>query len=162
VAGLDRFRTAQSSAHTGFDAALQEIRTGAKTGHWIWWIFPQLQGLGRSGMSEAFGIDDEHEAAEFLRDPELRSRLATITGAVAEQLTPGRVSLRSLMGSDIDATKIVSSLTLFGQVARGLRDMGDAADVDAFIRAADAVMTHAEAQGYPPCASTMRRLRRTV
>ena len=161
MTGLDRFKSAQSSSHTGFDAALQEIRTGGKTGHWIWWIFPQLQGLGQSGMSLAFGIEDEHEAEDFLRDPELRLRLATITGAVAEQLSPGRVSLRSLMGSDIDATKLVSSLTLFGHVAHRLRDTDDEADVDAFIRAADAVMIHAEAHGYPPCPYTMRRLRRT-
>jgi hypothetical protein len=65
------------------------------------------------------------------------------------------------MGSEIDAKKLVSSLTLFGQVARRLRDSGDAEYLDAFIRPADAVMTHAEAHGYPPCAYTIRQLRRT-
>lgn len=159
MAGLDRFKSAQNSPQCGFDAALREINAGGKTGHWIWWIFPQLQGLGSSGTSAAFGIEDEHEANEFLRDPQLRLRLETITRAVAEQLGTGRVSLRSLMGSDIDAKKTVSSLTLFGRTARKLRDSGGADALDSFIRVVDDVMNYADAQGYPPCAYTMRQLR---
>jgi uncharacterized protein (DUF1810 family) len=161
VAELDRFKTAQSSPHTGFDVALQEIRRGGKTRHWIWWIFPQLQGLGSSGTSEAFGIEDDREAAAFLRDSELRLRLEAMTRAVGEQLGRGRVSLRSLMGSDIDAKKLVSSLTLFGHVARRLRDSGDGEGLNGFIDAIDDVMRHAGRQGYPPCVYTMRQLRKT-
>ena len=50
---LDRFRAAQDAPGSGFEAALQEIRAGAKGGHWIWYVFPQLQGLGASAMSQA-------------------------------------------------------------------------------------------------------------
>ena len=69
----------------GFEAALHEIQAGGKRGHWIWYVFPQLAGLGSSGLSHTFAIADKHEAAEFLRDPKLRSRLHTITAAVAAQ-----------------------------------------------------------------------------
>ena len=124
---LDRFREAQNSPRAGFESALDELRSGGKSGHWICYVFPQLSGLGTSGPSRTFAIDGEHEAIEFLRDSELRSRLLTIATAVAEQLRTG-ISLRTLMGSGIDATKVVSSLTLFGQVARKLHGIeGDVA-----------------------------------
>ena len=115
--GLERFRTAQDAPGSGFDEALQEIRAGAKTGHWIWYVFPQLSGLGASAMSQAYAIADAAEAEAYLRDPTLRARLLTITAAVAEQLTSRGRSLRTLMGSEIDARKLVSSLTLFEHVA---------------------------------------------
>ena len=96
---LDRFREAQNSSHAGFESALAELRSGGKRGHWIWYVFPQIDGLGMSGLSQAFAIDGEEEAAAFLRDAELRSRLLTITSTVAEQLSTGRVSsLRTLDG----------------------------------------------------------------
>src|SRR5215213_5808856 len=118
---LERFKSAQASPHSGFDVALAEIRGGGKRGHWIWYVFPQLAGLGHSSMAEAYGIRDEAEAIAFLRDPELRERLMTITTAVADQLD-GRPSssLRGLMGSQVDALKLVSSLTLFRHVAARL------------------------------------------
>ena len=158
---LDRFKVAQNQAHAGFASALEEIRAGAKEGHWIWYIFPQLGGLGASSASRAFAIDGEEEAVEYLRDPELRSRLLTITSAVAQQLyaATGR-SLRALMGSDIDARKLVSSLTLFRHVAVRL-DV--AADHDAYrslAAAAEEVLAAAASEGYPACAYTLERLRR--
>src|SRR5687768_1487688 len=100
---LERFRQAQMSPAVGFESALAELRHGAKHGHWIWYVFPQIDGLGMSGPSQAFALDGEVEAAEFLHDPELRSRLLTIAATVAEQVSTGRVaSLRALMGSEID------------------------------------------------------------
>ncbi|WP_157899478.1 DUF1810 family protein [Luteitalea pratensis] len=160
---LDRFREAQNSSHAGFESALAELRSGGKRGHWIWYVFPQIDGLGMSGMSQAFAIDGEDEAAAFLRDAELRSRLLTITSTVAEQLSTGRVSsLRTLMGSDIDAMKVVSSLTLFGHVARKLNDIEGLDAYGAMARVADDVLAMAESQGYPPCAHTLRRLRATA
>lgn len=156
MAALDRFKKAQHSAE-GFASALNEIRAGAKTGHWIWYVFPQLRGLGTSPMSRTFGIADEAEAAAFLRDPELRSRYATITQAVVEQLRAG-TSLESLMGSEIDAMKLVSSLTLFGHVAKALAVEEDSTAFAVVASAADDVLAAAAREGFPPCAATLQRL----
>lgn len=156
---LDRFRTAQDSPDSGFDEALEEIRSGGKRGHWIWYVFPQLSGLGLSRISQAFAIEGEEEAAEFLRDPVLGPRLLAITTEVADQLrarTPP--SLHTLMGSDTDARKVVSSLTLFGAVARKVHAAEGLALGGALAVAADDVLEAAESQGYPPCAYTRARL----
>ena len=159
---LERFREAQNSPHSGFESALGEIRSGAKTGHWIWYVFPQISGLGTSSLARTFAIEGEEEAAEFLRDSELRSRLLTITTAVAEQLRPGRArSLTALMGSDIDARKIVSSLTLFGHVARKLHQREGSDAYESLATVADEVLAAAAAQGSPACAYTLQALRQT-
>jgi uncharacterized protein (DUF1810 family) len=160
---MERFRQAQDAPDGGFDAALEELRAGAKSGHWIWYVFPQIDGLGTSGMAQAFALRGEAEAIEFLRDPELRSRLLTIAGTLARQLKPGRVeSLRTLMGSDIDARKVVSSLTLFRHVARTLYDLEGAAEYASIATIADEVLAVAATQGYPPCAYTLGRLGETA
>ena len=159
ISRVERFRQAQNSEHGGFAEALAELRSGGKQGHWIWYVFPQIEGLGMSGMTQAFALAGEEEAAEFLRDAELRSRLLTITETVAGQLH-GRVpSLRTLMGSDVDAKKIVSSLTLFAHAARRLSEAEGLAAYDAMAHAAEDVLTIAAAQGYPRCAHTLQRLR---
>lgn len=156
---LERFRQAQNSEHAGFASALAELRSGGKQGHWIWYVFPQIEGLGMSGMTQAFALSED-EAVDYLRDAELRSRLLTITGVVADQLRSGRVpSLRSLMGSDIDARKIVSSMTLFAHVARRLHDAEGLDAYAAMANVAEEVLSMAAAQGYPPCAHTLGRLR---
>jgi uncharacterized protein (DUF1810 family) len=163
VSGLDRFKSAQSSAGSGFQAALDEIRSGEKTGHWIWYVFPQLAGLGSSSTSHAFAIADAAEAAAFLRDPALASRLLTIATAVAEQLTAGtRRSLLRLMGSDTDVRKLVSSLTLFGHVARSLQQTDGLEIHRSIAGVAEAILAIAAAQGYPACAYTIRHLGPTV
>ena len=156
---IERFREAQDAAVGGFAAALDELRRGGKRSHWIWYVFPQLAGLGSSAQSRRFAIAGEEEAAEYLRDPELRARYLTITSVVAEQLQSGGTSLRALMGSDIDATKLVSSLTLFRHVARMLQAAEGNDDYAEIDRVADAVLTQAAEQGYPPCAATLRRIR---
>jgi uncharacterized protein (DUF1810 family) len=170
MARLDRFKQAQDDAYAGFESALEEIRAGGKRGHWIWYIFPQLAGLGTSSTAREFAIDGEAEATAYLRDRQLRERLLSITRAVAEQLTAGSatsrdkpVRLSDLMGSEIDAMKIVSSLTLFAEVARRLAASEDAESDDAKAYAslastADEVLTIASSQGYPPCAFTRRLL----
>lgn len=150
MAGLDRFRDAQDSPYDGFESALDEVRTGGKSGHWIWYVFPQISGLGTSGASQTFAIDSEEEAVEFLRDSELRSRFVTIAQAVAEQLKKGK-ALRALMGSDIDAKKVVSSLTLFGHVSERLQGTEGIDAYRSVATVADEVLTMAAAQGYPPC-----------
>jgi len=153
---LDRFRQAQSLRFAGFATALDEIRSGGKQGHWIWYVFPQLEGLGTSGMAQKYGIRGAAEAREYLLDPELGARLLTITEAVAAQARDG-VSLRTLMGSEIDVVKLVSSLTLFGQVARQLHANGS----EAFGRMgalAEELLAVAAAEGYPSCRFTLARL----
>jgi uncharacterized protein (DUF1810 family) len=158
MAQLERFHAAQDAPGSGFDAALQEIRTGSKTGHWIWYVFPQLQGLGASAMSHAYALADAVEAAGYLRDPELRARLLTITAAVAGQLTTRGRPLRTLMGSDVDARKLVSSLTLFEAVAAALHREDGHDDYAAIARAAGEVLTAAAAEGYARCAYTLAQL----
>jgi len=167
---LDRFRVAQNQAHTGFLSALAEIQAGAKRGHWIWYVFPQLDGLGASSASRTFAIDGPAEAAEYLRDPELRSRLSIILKAVVLRLKSGNhTTLRALMGSDIDVRKLVSSLTLFGCVARQLQlgqikeadiQSGESRVGDAYssvVRLAEEILAAADAEGYAACTYTLER-----
>ena len=155
---IQRFRDAQDSPHAGFQSALGEIRTGGKRGHWIWYVFPQLEGLGSSGPARAFAIRGAGEAREYLRDPDLRSRLLLIATALVEQLRTG-TDLAALMGSDIDARKVVSSLTLFGRIASDLNRIEPVDAHESLARVADEVLSRAAAEGYPPCAYTLERLR---
>jgi len=157
-ARLQRFKDAQSQRGSGFESALAEIQRGRKLGHWIWYVFPQLAGLGHSARSQAYGIDGVAEAEAYLRDPLLRGRLLTIAIAVAEQLRRG-VSLESLMNSSIDATKLVSSMTLFGHVAKRLQGPDGLDECASLARIADEVLVKADAEGYLPCAFTLDRLR---
>lgn len=158
---LERFKTAQESPGSGFDTALAEIRAGRKRSHWIWYIFPQLAGLGGSARSKTFAIEGEDEAEEYLRDPLLRARLLEITAAAAGQLQDGTTPLVELMGSEIDAQKLVSSMTLFGAVARTLHGIEGLDEYEALATAADRVLTVAASQGYPACAITRRVLGRS-
>jgi uncharacterized protein (DUF1810 family) len=159
VCRLDRFRKAQDQPHDGFESALREIQTGGKRGHWIWYVFPQLSGLGTSPDSRYYAIDGEEEAAEFLHDPTLRSRLLTITTAVASRLMGDMPSsFYKLMGSATDAKKLVSSLTLFGHVAGKLQAAEGLDEYAAFVKVADQVLAAAASEGLLPCAYTLRRL----
>jgi uncharacterized protein (DUF1810 family) len=154
VSGIGRFFAAQDGGE--FEAALAEITSGQKAGHWIWYVFPQLAGLGLSRMSQAYGIRDRAEAVEYLHDPILRSRLETITATAAKHIRAG-VPIERLMGSGIDATKLVSSLTLFGTVARELETQGEQLFAP-LAKLADEILTAAESQGYPRCRYTLERL----
>jgi uncharacterized protein (DUF1810 family) len=153
MVSIDRFLRAQDAGE--FDTALAEIRSGRKAGHWIWYVFPQLAGLGNSPMSQRYAIRDRAEAVAYLRDPTLRGRLEAITAAAATQVGKG-VPIDRLMGSSIDAQKLVSSLTLFVAVAREL--ITSERGLDTFVTHADQILNAAETQGYPPCAFTRRRL----
>ena len=161
MSGLQRFKDAQDRHGSGFDAALAEIRAGAKRGHWIWYVFPQLAGLGSSAASRTYGIDGIAEAEEYLRDPLLRARLLTIASAVADQATHGSGrTLEWLMDSSIDVAKLVSSLTLFGHVAKRLHDQDGLAECASIARVAEQILTTAAAEGYPPCQFTLDHLQR--
>ena len=152
---LARFHAAQGDPHAGYDAALAEIRRGRKTSHWIWYIFPQLAGLGRSAVAEKYAIRDLAEACDYLRDPLLRARYEEITAAVSHQLARG-LALENLMGSRIDALKLVSSLTLFRAAAHHLavRDTS----YEALAQLCDATLHQTEAEGYSPYSHTVTSL----
>jgi uncharacterized protein (DUF1810 family) len=156
---LERFIQAQASHDTGYDAALAEIRRGRKTTHWIWYIFPQIDGLGRSSTARAYAIRDLAEAQAYLRDPLLRAHFEQGASAVHEQLARG-VPLEALMGSDIDALKLVSSLTLFRVAAQSLA--GDDSTFDSLVQCCDHILEQTAAQGCPQCAHTLVRLTRSL
>ena len=155
---LERFKKAQDRPGAGFERALAEMRTGCKRGHWIWYVFPQLAGLGSSVLSHTYAVSDVAEAEAFLRDPVLRSRLLTITTAVAERVRRDGVQLEDLMSSSIDVLKLVSSLTLFGTVARRLYGAEGREDHASLACMAEEVLAAAAAEGYPPCEYTCLQL----
>jgi uncharacterized protein (DUF1810 family) len=107
---LERFIAAQEGVYEG---ALRELRQGRKTGHWIWFIFPQLVGLGRSEMSRRYGIESLGEARAYLGHPVLGPRLRECASAVLA--TPGATA-DQIFGS-LDAMKVGSSMTLFHRAA---------------------------------------------
>jgi uncharacterized protein (DUF1810 family) len=156
---LERFRKGQDDRWSGYASALGEMRAGEKTSHWIWYIFPQLAGLGSSFTARKYGLQGVEEAKEYLRDSELRSRLLTIAEAAASHLRgPSPERLRRLMGSDIDALKLVSSMTLFAVVARQLAETDAGEECRALAGVAGEILDAADRQGYPACAFTLRQL----
>jgi uncharacterized protein (DUF1810 family) len=161
--GLERFHEAQDAPGSGISAALGELRTTGKRTHWIWYVFPQLAGLGMSSLARDFAIADGDEALEYLGDPVLRGRLLAAAEAVEGQLQRGQ-SLVAAMGSRIDATKLVSSLTLFECAGQRLggegRSEGERAEAMALVDVAGRVLAAAETQGFPRCAFTLRAVRR--
>lgn len=107
--GLQRFIEAQNDS---YDQALKEIRNGRKLTHWIWYIFPQMKGLGFSYNSEYYGITSLQEARDYLENELLRKRLFEITESLL--MHKGK-DIESIMGG-IDALKLKSSMTLFDAV----------------------------------------------
>ena len=104
---LSRFIEAQSDI---YEQALKEIRQGHKTTHWVWYIFPQLKGLGRSQYATYYGIKNLDEAKAYLKNSTLRSRLLEISNALLELDSD---NIEYIMGSPIDTKKLQSSMTLF-------------------------------------------------
>lgn len=107
---LNRFIEAQNR---DYDTALAEIRAGKKVSHWMWYIFPQLKGLGRSSTSEYYGLSGIKEAQAYLSDPILKARLIEITDAVIAHKDK---SAEEIFGG-IDAKKLRSCMTLFSTAA---------------------------------------------
>ena len=103
---LQRFVAAQEPL---FDTVLSELRAGRKRAHWMWFIFPQLRGLGRSSMAEYYGISSLAEARAYLAHPALGPRLDLCTRTVLENKSP---SLHAIFGSP-DDMKFRSCATLF-------------------------------------------------
>jgi uncharacterized protein (DUF1810 family) len=104
---LDRFVRAQQPP--AYDRVLAELRRGQKTGHWIWFIFPQVAGLGSSEMSRFYAITSLDEARAYLAHPVLGARLRECAGLVAA--AHGRTA-EQIFGS-LDAMKVRSCMTLF-------------------------------------------------
>ncbi|HYO01092.1 MAG TPA: DUF1810 domain-containing protein [Mycobacterium sp.] len=120
---LERFVEAQDRGGA-FDAAVRELRAGRKTSHWIWFVFPQLRGLGHSVMADEYGIDSRDEALAYLTHDVLGPRLRTCTRLVSS--VPGR-SVDLMMGS-VDALKLKSSMTLFAHVSDDDPDFAEVLD----------------------------------
>jgi uncharacterized protein (DUF1810 family) len=106
--GLERFVAAQDAGGT-YQQAVGELRRGRKAGHWIWFVFPQVAGLGQSPTSVRYSISSLDEARAYLRHPVLGPRLAECAGIVAQ--TRDRTAEQIFGG--LDAMKLRSSMTLF-------------------------------------------------
>lgn len=103
---LERFRDAH---RRDFAQAYAEIQNGYKETHWMWYIFPQIQGLGRSSTAQYYAISDIVEAVEFLSDPYLGDNLRAISKELLGKSTNDAVDIFGY----IDAMKLKSSMTLF-------------------------------------------------
>lgn len=104
--GLERFIKAQESTYA---SALEEVKNGKKVSHWMWFIFPQIQGLGLSETAKFYAIKDIHEAEAFLKHPVLGERLISIC---TELLNLKSNNALQIFGSP-DNLKLKSSMTLF-------------------------------------------------
>lgn len=109
---LERFVEAQDPVYASVCA---ELRSGRKSTHWMWFVFPQLRGLGRSDASRYYGLGSRAEAAAYLAHPLLGARLRETTRLA---LAADTESATELFGSP-DDLKFRSSMTLFAEVARG-------------------------------------------
>ena len=104
---LTRFISAQE---LNYENALAEIKSGRKSSHWIWYIFPQLKVLGFSPTAKHYGIENLDEAKEYLSNEILREHLLEISQALLELKDN---DIEKIMGGEIDKVKLLSSMTLF-------------------------------------------------
>jgi uncharacterized protein (DUF1810 family) len=138
---LERFMSAQAAV---FPRVVEELHAGEKRSHWIWFIFPQIKGLGHSSQAEYYGIGSLQEAADYLRHPVLGERLRQCTRLVTQ--VEGR-DLSRILGSP-DDLKFRSSMTLF---ARAAEEAGlDAADFN------DALKKYFNGEGDPLTVAMLR------
>jgi len=113
---LKRFLNAQESGGlydnmTNYRTALQEIRNGHKQTHWIWYVFPQMKGLGKSEISKYYGINGREEAYAYIDHPVLRERLVEITQAVLDN----KKTVYEIFGAD--TIKVRDCMRLFASVS---------------------------------------------
>ncbi|HEX5525953.1 MAG TPA: DUF1810 domain-containing protein [Solirubrobacterales bacterium] len=109
---LQRFVEAQDQGGA-YKRALAELRAGRKTSHWMWFVFPQIAGLGQSAMSQRYAIESLEEARSYLEHPVLGPRLVECAEALLDH---EGLSAREILG-EIDAVKLRSSMTLFANAA---------------------------------------------
>ena len=110
---IERFLDAQNATYAGYDKALEEVRNGRKVWHWIWYVFPQMRGLGHSERAIYYGIADRGEAEEYLLNFTLNDRIHEIAEALLQH--KGK-SVYRIFG-EIDAMKVQSSMTLFDAIS---------------------------------------------
>lgn len=110
---IKRFIEAQNREYAGYKQALEEVRSGRKRTHWIWYIFPQVKGLGYSPMANFYGIKDREEGEDYLLHPTLNDRIHEISSALLQH--KGKAAI-DIFGS-IDSMKVRSSMTLFDKLS---------------------------------------------
>lgn len=123
---LERFVRAQDAGGT-YASALAELRAGSKRGHWMWFVFPQVDGLGRSETARLYAVSGLPEARAYLRHPVLGPRLRECAEALAAL---GTTDATEVLGS-VDAAKLRSSMTLFERAS------ADAQEAEPFVRVLD-------------------------
>lgn len=119
---ISRFKIEQN---LDFETALSEIKTGRKCSHWMWYIFPQLKGLGGSEMAQYYGIDGMEEAKAYLADETLRTNLLTITKALLDLPETNATAIFGIP----DDLKLKSCMTIFYFAAS---EIGDAENANVF------------------------------
>ena len=112
ASGLQRFVDAQDGGGT-YDSALRELRAGHKRSHWMWFVFPQVAGLGRSATAQHYAISGLDEARAYLAHPVLGPRLVECAAALTALDTSDAVAVFG----GVDAQKLRSSMTLFARAA---------------------------------------------
>jgi len=142
---------------TDFHSALTEIESGEKTGDWIWWIFPQAKGLGRTDRSRKYAVGSLDEAVVYLAHRPLGDRYCQIADAVWWQVTRCGTPVRTLFGRD--AKKLVSSLTLFRRAAGkciqdGLVEYEDRA-FERLVSQCAEILDVAATEGLPRCTRSL-------
>lgn len=151
---VERFLLAQQGNHPThqrdtFPDALAELRVGRKRTHWMWYVFPQISGLGSSEMAIEFGVRSMSEVVDYLTHPTLRDRYVECSRLVLSHLPqnePVYDGLKKVLGGG-DEKKFRSSITLFGEAARicdALR-LGELADIWAEL----------QTRGLRPCSATL-------
>ena len=111
--GVKRFVEAQNATYAGYKQALEEVRNGRKVWHWIWYVFPQMRGLGHSERANYYGIADREEAEDYLLNFTLNDRIHEISEALLQHKEK---SVYRIFG-EIDAMKVQSSMTLFDAIS---------------------------------------------
>lgn len=153
---LKRFHDMQKK---DYSKAYQEIKSGGKISHWIWYIFPQLKSLGFSSMSKEYGIKDLNEVCAYLKDPLLFSHYLDIVKLVNQKLREN-IPVTVLMGSYTDASKLASSLTLFQEAAHFLANSEENSHFHDLENSCSQVLDIITSQGYPPCEQTIGEMAR--
>ncbi|HHL3493798.1 TPA: DUF1810 domain-containing protein [Legionella pneumophila] len=151
---LDRFHNAQNSNTYGYNQAFSEIQEGRKRSHWIWYIFPQLENLGKSSSAKLYGIKDFSEACDYLKDPVLFKRYFELIKLIEEKLRS--IPLSHLMGGFPDDRKFISSLTLF-QAASNCLSSKETVSQNKYhhlYETCNRVFKQIARQGYSPCQQT--------
>ena len=151
---FDHFIEAQSQKNGGLATALTELSAGAKTSHWIWYIFPQI-GLGSSPQARRFAIGSADEAVAYLRHRNLGTAylecLLEVAKFISESDRPIIESLDTLFASEIDRTKFISSITLFGEMATMYERIYEELQFEHTAR----IWAELQAKGLTPCSATV-------